>query len=568
MANYRRKIVALFCYHIPFKKYRDTKMKTLTVVICLLLLFHSAPSIADEPVYDLVIYGQTSAGIIAAVQAKRMNKSVIVVGPDQHLGGLSSGGLGWTDSGNKKVVGGVSREFYQRIKKYYDQQETWRWQKPGEYNRYRPNQDAQWTFEPHIAERVFEDLVREYKIKVIRDQWLNREHGKGVIKNGGRISAIKMVSGESYHGRMFIDATYEGDLMAAADVSYAVGREPNSQYNETLNGVQTKRAVSHQFLNDIDPYLNPGNKDSGLLPRIQADGPGREGQGDHRIQAYCFRVCLTRHPENRVPFEKPENYDSAQYELLLRAVKAGSRHFRGKFDMLPNLKTDTNNHGSFSTDNIGMNYDYPDASYERRAEILKEHELYQKGYFYFLANDPRVPKDAREWMSKWGLAKDEFKDNNNWPHQIYVREARRMASDFVITENHLRLKTETSRPIGMGSYNMDSHHTQRYVNENGFVRNEGDIQINPGGPYPIDYGAIIPKESECENLFVPVCVSSSHIAFGSIRMEPVFMILGQSAATAACMCIDKSLTVQKLDYAALQERLTKDKQVLNFKKGP
>ncbi len=524
-------------------------------------------------VRDLVIYGPTSAGIAAAVQAKRMGLSVIVVGPDQHLGGLSAGGLGWTDSGNKAVIGGVALDFYKRVYDYYDKPSTWRWQERAAYgNRGQgtPAMDgdgrAMWVFEPHIAEQVFEDLVRDHAITVHRDEWLDRS-GVGVIRKAGRITAIKMLSGREYAGKMFIDATYEGDLMAAAGVSYTIGREANSVYGETLNGVQIERARSHQFTNDISGYKVPGDPTSGLLPRVHAGSPGMQGAGDHRVQAYNFRMCLTRVPENRVPFPRPEGYDPDQYELLLRDLLAGSRHIQGKFDMLPNLKTDTNNHGSFSTDNIGMNYDYPDASYERRQEIIAEHRRYQQGYCYFLANDPRVPEDVRSWYRAWGLAKDEFTDNGHWPHQIYVREARRMVGDLVVTENHLRRTLPTERSIGMGSYNMDSHNVQRYIDKDGFVRNEGDIQVNPGGPYPIDYGAILPKKAECENLLVVCAVSSSHIAYGSIRMEPVFMILGQSATTAAAQALQAGLAVQDVPYDSLAARLTADGQVLDYAGG-
>jgi hypothetical protein len=308
---------------------------------------------------------------------------------------------------------------------------------------------------------------------------------------------------------------------------------------------RTLAAISSQR-ESIPPYVKPGEPSSGLLPRVHSGDPGKDGEGDHRVQAYTYRVCLTRVPENRLAFPKPQGYDSFQYELLLRDLQAGSRHVFGKFDPAPNAKTDTNNHGSFSTDNIGMNYDYPDASYERRREILEEHELYEKVYFYFLSKDPRVPDDVRRPMSQWGLARDEFLDNGNWPHQIYVREARRMVSDFVMTELHLRGIQPTPKPVGMGSYNMDSHNTQRYVARDSdgradgraYVRNEGDIQVNPGGPYPISYEAIVPRKDQCTNLLVPVCLSSSHIAYGSVRMEPVFMVLGQSAATAAALAID------------------------------
>ncbi len=524
---------------------------------------------AQTPTYDVVIYGGTAAGVVAGVQARRMGKTALIVGPDVHLGGLTAGGLGWTDSGNKQVVGGISREFYQRIKKHYDDPKAWRQQRPQDYSHYRPQQDAMWVFEPHVAERLFEAFVKEYDIPVLRDRWLDRQ--QGVEKQSGRIVAITMLSGETFRGRIFIDATYEGDLMAAAGVGYHVGREANRVYGETLNGVQTRNARSHQFKNKISPYVVAGDASSGLLPRVHDEGPGREGQADHRLQAYNYRLCLTNDPGNRVAFIKPAGYDPLQYELLLRDLVAGSRHVFGKFDPAPNRKTDTNNHGSFSTDNIGMNYDYPEASYERRRAILKEHERYQRGYYYFLTHDPRVPAEVQQRMRQWGLARDEFRDTNHWPHQIYVREARRMVSDFVMAEPYLRGLKPTPRPVGMGSYNMDSHNVQRYVvrdaDGSAYVRNEGDIQVNPGGPYSISYGALIPKKAECENLLVPVAVSSSHIAYGSIRMEPVFMILGQSAATAAVLAIDGELAVQDVPYDKLKARLLADGQVLSFDGG-
>ncbi len=518
---------------------------------------------APSQTYDVVIYGGTSAGVAAAVQAKRMGKTVIIVCPEKHLGGLTAGGLGWTDSGRKEAVGGISREFYRRVKTYYDKPGAWVHQKPQEYSRYRRGDDAMWVFEPHVAEQTFEQLVAEYKIPVHRDQWLKREGG--VTKDGTRIIAITMLGGDTYKGRMFIDATYEGDLMACAGVSFHVGREGNDVYGETLNGVQTRNATKHQFEKPVDPYIKPGDPASGLLPRIHAGSPGQEGHGDQRIQAYNYRMCLTNVPENSVSFPRPDNYDPMQYELLARYLDKGWRAIFVKFDPAPNAKTDTNNHGAFSTDDIGASYDYPLATYERRREILKEHEDYQKGLMWFLAYDPRVPQDVREDVSQWGLAKDEFTDNGHWPHQIYVREARRMVSDFVTTELHLRRKVPTPKPIGMGSYNMDSHNVQRYVDETGHARNEGDIQINPGGPYPISYGAIVPKAAECTNLLVPVCVSSSHIAYGSIRMEPVFMVLGQSAATAAVLAINEDITVQAVDYAKLRTRLLADGQVLELR---
>ncbi|HOC69923.1 MAG TPA: FAD-dependent oxidoreductase, partial [Candidatus Hydrogenedentes bacterium] len=350
----------------------------------------SVSVMAVEPqTYDVVVYGGTSPAIIAAVQAVEMGKSVVVVSPDKHLGGLTSGGLGFTDTGNKAVIGGLSRDFYHRVWKQYQREEAWRWQEReafGNRGQGVPAMDGEyrtmWVFEPHVAERVFEDIVAEFNIPVHREEWLDR--GKGVVKEGNRIVSIATLSGTMYQGRMFIDATYEGDLMAAAGVSYHVGRESNTRYGETLNGVQTANAVHHQFDAFVDPYVVPGDPASGLLPRLHDDGPGVDGEGDHRVQAYNYRVCLTTVPENRVPFPKPANYDLMQYELLGRYIDTGYRDMFGKFDLIPNLKTDTNNRGAFSTDNIGMNYEYPEASYERRREILREHEDYQKGYFWYL----------------------------------------------------------------------------------------------------------------------------------------------------------------------------------------
>lgn len=529
----------------------------------LLLLLAMLGARQDGPVpRDLVIYGGTSSGIAAAVQAKKLGLDVVVVAPEKHLGGLTSGGLGWTDFGRKEAVGGLALEFYKKLKKHYDRPEAWRQQEAGSFPLYKKDEPAIWAFEPHVAEAAFEDWVREHGIEVVREARLDRAKGVEVVD--GRIRSITTLDGKTFAGKVFLDATYEGDLMAAAGVSYTVGREANSQYNETFNGVQTKNARSHQFDHPVDPYLKPGYPSSGLLPRVHDGDPGTDGEADRRIQAYCFRMCLTDDPGNRVPFEKPEGYDPLQYELLARYLATGWDQVFRKFDPVPNRKTDTNNHGGFSTDNIGMNYDYPEASYERRAEIIREHEQYQKGLMYFLANDPRVPEPIRLKAASYGLAADEFQDNGHWPHQIYVREARRMVSDFVMGERHLRGLDPTPEPIGMGSYNMDSHNVQRYVDENGHARNEGDIQVNPGGPYPISYRAIVPKEGECENLLVPVCLSSTHIAYGSIRMEPVFMVLGQSAATAAAIAVEEGLAVRDVPYEQLRPILERDGQVLHL----
>ncbi len=526
----------------------------------------------DKSEYDIVIYGGTSAAVIAAVQAKKMGKSVIIVSPDKHLGGLSSGGLGWTDSGNKAVVGGLSRDFYHRIWKQYQQPETWKWQASDEYGgrgqgspAVDGEQNTMWIFEPSVAEAVFEDYVSEFELTVHRDEWLDRENGVEMAE--GRIRSITTLSGKRYAGKMFLDTTYEGDLIAAAGVDYHVGREANAEFNEDWNGVQTGVLHhNHHFggLEPISPYVVPGDPDSGVLARISTEDPGIKGEGDHRVQAYCFRMCLTNDPDNRIPFAEPEGYDVSQYELLARVYEAGWKNTFGKFDPLPNHKTDTNNHGPFSTDNIGYNYDYPDASYERRREIIAEHETYQRGWLYFHCTDPRVPEDIREEMNTWGLPKDEFTDNGNWSHQLYIREARRMMGDFVMTENELLKVNPTPDSVGMGSYTIDSHNVQRYITPEGHVQNEGDIGVKTQGAYEIAYGSLVPKQEQCTNLLVPVCVSSTHMAFGSIRMEPVFMLLGQSAATAAVMAIDAGLNVQEVPYEQLKARLLEDGQVLHY----
>ena len=533
-----------------------------------LLLFCTIAGAQD---HDIVIYGGTASAIIAAVQAKKMGKSVIVVSPDKHLGGLSSGGLGFTDTGNKATIGGLSRDFYHRVYLHYDKPEAWVQQKKDSYGNKgqgTPAMDGEnrtmWIFEPHVAEQIFEDYVKENALEVVRDEWLDR--AEGVKKDGARILSITTLSGKTYAGKMFIDATYEGDLMAAAKVDFHVGREAQDVYGEKWNGVQVGvlHHTHHFGKMNISPYVVPGDPKSGVLPEVSTEPPGEFGKGDNKVQAYCYRMCLTDDDSNRIPFAKPEGYDPKRYELLLRVFEKGWRETFHKFDPIPNHKTDTNNHGPFSTDHIGANWDYPNASYERRKEILRDHEQYQKGWLYFIANDPRVPEEVRSKMATWGLPKDEFKDNGGWSHQIYVREARRMIGSYVMTENELLKKRPTPDSVGMGSYGIDSHNIQRYITPEGFVQNEGDIGTATKGPYEIAYGALVPKKGQADNLFVPVACSASHIAYGSIRMEPVFMILGESSATAAAMAIDAGIAVQDVPYAQLREHLLKDGQILHY----
>jgi ribulose 1,5-bisphosphate synthetase/thiazole synthase len=505
------------------------------------LVLLACSTAAQAQPYDLVVYGGTSAGVTAAVQAARMGKSVVLVEPGKHLGGLTTGGLGATDTGNKGAIGGLAREFYRRLGKHYGAGESW-------------------TFEPHVAEAAIEAMLAEHKVPVLRGERLDL--ARGVEKQGRRIVAITMESGKLLAGRMFLDCTYEGDLMAKAGVSYTVGRESNATYRETLNGVQLG-SKKHQFLTKVDPYVRPGDPASGLLPGIHGDSPGEHGQGDRRVQAYNFRMCLTKDPANRLPFPKPDPYDPLRYELLLRYIHSGVFDALDSSKPMPGGKTDTNNNGAFSTDNIGMNYDYPEGDYATRERIVKEHIAYQQGMMWFLANDPRVPKKVRDEVGQWGLCKDEFVDNGGWSHQMYVREARRMVSELVMTEHHCQGREKAGDSVGLASYGMDSHNTQRYVKD-GYAQNEGDVQVHGFPPYAIGYRSIVPKAAECENLLVPVCMSASHIAYGSIRMEPVFMILGQSAATAACQALDQQVSVQRVDVAKLQARLRADGQVLDW----
>lgn len=544
-------------------------MKKILLFTCLSAVAVVAPA---AETFDIVIYGGTSGGVTAAIQSARMGRTAVLIEPTKFLGGLTTGGLGATDIGNKRCIGGLSREFYQRVFKHYADPANWRHQTRDEYFASKkrhgndPNEDAMWTFEPHVATKIYDEMLQEAreKVKVVFGERLDLK--KGVVKDGGKIRKIVMESGREFEGKMFIDASYEGDLMAKAGVSYHVGREANAVYGETLNGVQTTHAFSHQFTKNVDPYVKPGDPSSGLLPGIEKD-PGAEFSGDKKVQAYNFRMCTTDVPENRREWEKPANYDERWFELALRNVEAGDLRISWAPTWMPNRKTDTNNNFAISTDFIGQNWDYPEADYETRAKIWKAHEDWQKGLMWTYAHHPRVPEPVRTAFQKLGLAKDEFTDNDNWPRQLYVREARRMIGGYVMTEKNCKRQEIVADSVGMGAYNMDSHNIQRYVTKDGFVRNEGDVQVG-SRPYPVSYRSITPKAEECENLLVPVCLSASHIAYGSIRMEPVFMVLGQSAATAASLAIEGGVTLQQLDYTKLKARLEADKQTLDFESPP
>lgn len=556
---------------------RRTTSTVFLITAAIFLVFGNAQPLyaqKKENSADIIIYGGTSAGIAAAIQSSRMGKSVVLIEPTNRVGGLTTGGLGQTDIGNKIAIGGISREFYENIKTYYDNPKNWKWQKKSEYldggqTRTEKGENSMWTFEPSAALSVYQDMISKEDITLVYNERLNRENG--IKKRDGKILSIQMESGMVFSAKMFIDATYEGDLLAAAGVTYTYGRESNDKYGETLNGVQanikntsllgvvSKNGFNHNFVQGIDPYIKKGNPKSGLLPGIN-EKPGLEGSGDRNIQAYCFRMCLTDHPENRIPFTKPKGYSEMDYELLLRNYEAGFNGVPWINSNMPNRKTDTNNRNGFSTDFIGQNYNYPEASYDEREKIVEKHRYYQKGLMWTLANHSRIPEKIRDEVSRWGTAKDEFERQDGWQQQLYIREARRMVSDYVMTQHNCEGLHIPNDPIGLGAYGMDSHHTQRYVDANGFVQNEGNVECKVKAPYPISYKSIVPKKEECKNLLVPVCLSATHIAFGSIRMEPVFMVLGQSAATAAALAIDTESSIQDIPYRSLQKRLLKDKQ--------
>ena len=556
----------------------NAQLLQLIIIACTLLVAGCAPTPKGQAGHDVVVYGGTSSGIVAAIQAARMGKSVALVVPTNRIGGLTTSGLGQTDIGNKRVIGGIAREFYENIMQHYQQPNNWKWQNKSEYkpkknNRSAAGEKTMWTFEPSAALQVLNDMMAQEQITVIKGERLNRQ--TGLKKTAGKITAITMESGKTFIGKVFIDATYEGDLMAAAGVAYTVGREAAQTYGESLNGTQAglygttlggdscKNAVNHNFVAGVDPYITKGDPSSGTLPTITPNAPTQIGAGDDRIQAYCFRMCLTDHPENRIPFAKPKYYNEADYELLFRNYEAGYADIPWINSKMPNRKTDTNNKHGFSTDFIGQNYGYPEASYEQRAAIVAAHRTYQQGLMWTLANHSRIPEHVRQKVSQWGTCKDEFESSDGWQQQLYIREARRMVGQLVMAQQHCEGLATAPKSIGMAAYGMDSHHTQRYIDQNGHVKNEGNVQAHLHTPYPIGYDALVPKKAQCTNLLVPVCLSASHIAFGSIRMEPVFMVLGQSAATAACLAIDEKVAVQDLDYNLLRPVLTNGGQILS-----
>ena len=518
---------------------------------CVLLPFLFAwilcPATVAEPQeggsFDVVVYGGTAGGAIAAIAAAEEGLEVALLEPRNHIGGMVSGGLGRTDFGNRNVIGGMSHEFFVRLGKHY-------------------GEDISWFFEPHVAESTFMEWLKEAGVTVLFEHRID-----SVQKEGNRIQSIEMENGAVFAAKIFLDASYEGDLLPRAEIAYTWGRESQDVYGESLAG-RIAYSPKHQFPFPVSPHDENGK----LLPLIYSGDPGEPGAGDKKVQAYNFRLCLTDRKDKQVPFPRPEGYDPGRYEILKRYLAASDGLKMSDLmivSMMPNRKTDINNKGPISTDYIGGSWEYPEASYERREEIWKEHRLYVQGFLYFLANDPSVPKPLQEEINEWGLAKDEFVDTDHWPHQMYVREARRMVGEYVMQQKDLQTERTKDDSIGMGSYNSDSHHVQRipameckdWERPGPGLLNEGDMQV-PVKPYEIAYRSLLPKKGECENLFVISSFSASHVAYSSMRMEPQYMILGHAAGIAAAQAIEKEVAPHDIDVTVLQNRLREQGQIL------
>ena len=516
----------------------------------LLLLCSSALALGAAHKFDVVVYGGTAGGAIAAVSAAREGLNTALLEPGRHLGGMVSGGLGCTDFGKKEAIGGYALEFYLRVGKHYQMQ--------------RYGHPVGWYHEPHVGEAILRGMLKEAGVTVFEQTRLLEKHG--VRKSGAEVAEITAENGDTFAAKVFIDSSYEGDLMAQAGVTYTYGREGSAQYGETLAGVRD-RTPYHQF--DVD--LSPKDGQGKLLPEISARRLPEPGTEDKAVQAYNYRMCFSEVPENQAPFVQPAGYDAARYELFARLIEARAKA-EGKVpplasvlkvDRIPNGKTDINNMGAFSTDFIGGSWEYPDASYARRAEIWQQHKEYMQGFFYFLANDARVPAALRGEMKRWGLCKDEFTDTGNWPNQLYIRESRRMIGEYVLVQKDLQTELRKPDPIGMGSYNSDSHNVERIVGPDGFVRNEGDMQVAVT-PYQIPYRIMLPKQAEATNLLVPVAFSASHVAYSSARMEPQYMILGQAAGVAAKLAIAGGTPVQRIPVKALVDKLKQQGAVTEY----
>lgn len=527
----------------------------LAVLLCVFGFVPRLYSAPTETPYDLVVYGATASGAMAALTAAREGLHVVLLEPGNHVGGMLTGGLSATDVGNRNVIGGYPLEFFQRVGQYYDVQQF--------------DQTVSWRFEPHVGEEILRSMLEESGLKEagvdLRLHERLREKG-GVIKAGNRIVSMTTEDGTAWKGKVFVDATYEGDLMAAAGVSYTWGRESIAKYGESLAGVRAETPM-HQFKFKLSAY----GPDGKLLPEISAGPLAPPGSADHEVQSCNFRLILTKDRHNQVPYPKPSNYDPHKYQLLANYIHGFMQHYGRvpRFNELtlqvgiPNHKTDFNNMGPFSTDYIGKDWTLPNASYAERKIIWQDHINYTKGFFYFLAHDPQVPEQLRKEVNEWGLAKDEFTDTEHWPPQLYIRESRRMIGEYVMTQKDLQTERNKTDAIGMGSYNIDSHNFERVAMPDGSVQNEGDTEI-PVQPYQIPYRILLPQREQAGNLLVPVCVSASHVGYSSLRMEPQYMIMGQAAGVAASIAVRENTDVQNIDIKILQDELRKGGAILSY----
>ncbi len=504
--------------------------------------------IAPSP--DLLVYGGTASGVMTAYSAAREGLRVVLLEPGAHLGGMVTGGLSCTDLGHYSIIGGYVRDFYLKAASYYGVRDLDRMEN--------------WYSEPHVSEGIFRDMLKDAGVTVFFHQRLREL--SGVILEDRRIVSITTEDGKLRTAKIFADCTYEGDLMAKARVSYTWGREAASEYGEDIAGVRAN-TPKNQFRWPVSAY----DKHHRLLPEIDPGPLAAPGLGDKKTEAYNFRLILTNNPDNRLPFPRPKGYDRSRFALLERYMNEYQAHLGSgpgikdlcNFVVIPNHKADFNNQNGFGSDYIGRNWKYPEASYSERQAIWKDHLTYTQCFYYFISHDTKLPAGLRAEISQWGLAKDEFADTDHWPHQLYVREARRMVGDYVMRQSDLVSERTKSDSIGMGSYNIDSHNTQRVAMPDGNVLNEGDVQF-PVEPYEISYRSITPKRTEAENLLVTVCLSATHVAYCSIRMEPQYMILGQAAGTAASLAVNSRRPVQDISIQELQRKLREHGAVLHL----
>jgi hypothetical protein len=521
------------------------------------LLSYGGPAIfrpdafaAAEAPLDLVVYGATASGVMSAYSAAREGLRVVLLEPKAHVGGMVTGGLSATDLGHFPIIGGYARDFYMKAAAQY-----------GVHDLDRP---ANWLSEPHVDEEIFRSLLRDAGVTVHFHEKLMEQDG--VELHGKRIVSITTLSGKRWPAKIFADCSYEGDLMAQAKISYTWGREAASEYDESLAGVRGD-TPKHQFLWPVPAYDDAHH----LLPEIDPGPLAPAGSGDKKVQAYNFRLILTNYPANRLPFTRPDGYDRSRFALLERYLGSFEQHmgrpagFRDVTNpvLIPNHKADFNNNGPFSTDYIGHSWKYPEASYKEKDAIWQDHLLYTKSFFYFISQDPKAPALLRKEVSQWGLPADEFADTDHWPNQLYIREGRRMVGEYVMRQSDLQTERTKEDSIGMGSYNSDSHNIQRVAMPDGNVKNEGDVQV-PVQPYEITYRTITPKRTESENLLVPVCLSATHAAYSSVRMEPQYMIIGQAAGVAASLAIESGKAVQDISIPTLQQKLRQHNAVLHL----